>query len=108
MTDQTPLVITLTLPESDDETKPGLLFPALLEPEAEPTPQPQQSCAELVAARSQELLVNDWMSVATAQYIYKLLHRQPITSFATFVSSDGMSLRRVPIRWEELRTYLSE
>ncbi len=88
----------------------GLLFPALLEPDAdaEPTPQPTQSCAELVAARSQELLVNDWMAVATAQYIYKLLHRQPLTSFATFISSDGMSVRSVAIGREELLSYLSE
>jgi len=84
----------------------GLLFPALLEPEAEPAPQPRQSCAELVAARSQELTINDWMSVAIAQYIYKLLHRQPITSFATFISSDGMSVRSVPITPDEIRTRL--
>ena len=86
----------------------GLLFPTLLEPEAESLPQPRQSCAELVAARSQELLVNDWMAVATAQYIYKLLHRQPITSFASFISSDGMSVRSVAIGREELLSYLSE
>jgi PRTRC genetic system ThiF family protein len=85
----------------------GLLFPALLEPEAEPTPQPQQSCAELVAARSQELTINDWMSVATAQYIYKLLHRQPITSFVSYVSADGMSIRSVPIEREEVLNYLN-
>jgi PRTRC genetic system ThiF family protein len=84
----------------------GLLFPALLEPEAEPAPQPQMSCAELVAARSQELLVNDWMAVATAQYIYKLLHRQPITSFATFISSDGMSAKSMLIVADEIRAYL--
>jgi PRTRC genetic system ThiF family protein len=84
----------------------GLLFPALLEPDAEAVPQPGLSCAELVAARSQELTINDWMSVATAQYIYKLLHRQPITSFATFISSDGMSVRSVPITPDEIRSRL--
>jgi PRTRC genetic system ThiF family protein len=84
----------------------GLLFPALLEPEAEPMPQPALSCAERVAARSQELLINDWMAVATAQYIYKLLHRQPITSFATFISSDGMSAKSMLIVADEIRTYL--
>ncbi|MBN8590630.1 MAG: PRTRC system ThiF family protein [Anaerolineae bacterium] len=84
----------------------ALLFPALLEPEAEPAPQPQQSCAELVAVRSQELTINDWMAVATSQYIYKLLHRQPINSFATFISSDGMSVRSVPITPDEIRTRL--
>jgi PRTRC genetic system ThiF family protein len=86
----------------------GLLFPALLEPEVEPASQPQQSCGELVAARAQELTINDWMAVVTAQYIYKLLHRQPITSFATFISSDGMSVRSLPIGREELLSYLPE
>jgi PRTRC genetic system ThiF family protein len=85
----------------------GLLFPALLEPETEPAPQPQQSCAERVAARSQELTINDWMSVATAQYIYKLLHRQPIQSFMSFISSDSlMSVRSIPITADEIRTRL--
>jgi PRTRC genetic system ThiF family protein len=87
----------------------GLLFPALLEPDADadPAPQPQMSCAELVAARSQELLVNDWMAVATAQYIYKLLHRQPIQSFMSFISSDSlMSVRSIPITPDEIRSRL--
>lgn len=86
----------------------GLLFPALLEPEpdAKPQPEPERSCAELVAAREQDLLVNDWMAVATAQYIYKLLHRQPISSFASYVSADSMSVRSVPICRDELLPYL--
>jgi PRTRC genetic system ThiF family protein len=87
----------------------GLLFPALLESDAdaEPAPQPQMSCAELVAAHAQELTINDWMSVATAQYIYKLLHRQPIQSFMSFISSDSlMSVRSIPITADEIRTRL--
>jgi hypothetical protein len=39
------------------------------------------------------LLINDWMATITSQYIYKLLHRQPITSFVSYVSADGMSVR---------------
>lgn len=86
----------------------GLLFPALLEPEPEVKlqTQPERSCAELVAAREQDLLVNDWMAVATAQYVYKLLHRQPITSFASYISADGMSVRSLPICRDELLPYL--
>ncbi|MGB7342334.1 MAG: ThiF family adenylyltransferase, partial [Phototrophicaceae bacterium] len=40
--------------------KEGLLFPALLEPETQPEPQPKNlSCAELVATGEQDLLIND-------------------------------------------------
>jgi PRTRC genetic system ThiF family protein len=86
----------------------GLLFPALLEPEPQVNlqPQPERSCAELVAAREQDLLVTDWMAVAAAQYVYKLLHRQSITSFVSYVSADGMSVRSVPICRNELLPYL--
>jgi PRTRC genetic system ThiF family protein len=88
----------------------GLLFPALLEPEPEATPQPEpeRSCAELVAAREQDLLVNDWMAVIASQYVYKLLRRQPITSFVSYVSADGMSVRSVPICRDELLAYLPQ
>ena len=86
----------------------GLLFPALLEPEleAKPQPEPERSCAELVATREQDLLINDWMATITSQYIYKLLHRQPITSFVSYVSVDGMSVRSLPICRDELLPYL--
>jgi len=86
----------------------GLLFPALLQPEPEnkPQPEPQRSCAELIAAREQDLLTNDWMAVAAAQYVYRLLHRQPITSFVSYISTDGMSVRSLPICRDELLPYL--
>jgi PRTRC genetic system ThiF family protein len=86
----------------------SLLFPALLEsePETKPQPEPERSCAELVAVREQDLLINDWMATITSQYIYKLLHRQPITSFVSYVSADGMSVRSVLICHEELMPYL--
>lgn len=87
--------------------KEGLLFPALLEPEPQPAPQPQNlSCAELVATGEQDLLVNDWMATIIGQYLYKLLHRQPITSFLTYINADSMAVRSVPICREELEVYL--
>lgn len=33
---------------------------------------------------------------------HHLLHRQPITSFVSYISTDGMSVCRVPIYREEL------
>ncbi len=87
--------------------KEGLLFPALLEPEA-PAPEPDISCAELVLRGAQDVLINDWMAAVVGQYIYALLHRQPIRTFASFVSLDGMSVRSLPICRDELLQYLPE
>ena len=89
--------------------KEGLLFPGLLEaePEAEPKPPAENlSCAELVATGEQDLLVNDWMATITGQYIYKLLHRQPIYSFLTYINADGINVRSLPISRAEIEVYL--
>jgi PRTRC genetic system ThiF family protein len=88
--------------------KEGLLFPSLLEPEA-PTfqPHPDLSCAELVLQGEQSLLVNDWMACVVGQYTAALLRRQPVHTFASFISLDGMSVRSLPISREELLSCLS-
>src|SRR5690606_4683365 len=89
--------------------KEGLLFPALLEPEPQSEPQPQNlSCAELAAIGEQDLLINDWMATIIGQYLYKLLHRQPIHSFLTYINADSMAVRSVPICREELQVYLTQ
>ena len=85
----------------------ALLFPALLEPEAvSDTVVEPLSCADLVLQGDQHLLVNDWMACAAASYLYALLRRQPVTTFATFVSLDGLSVRSLPICRDELLPYL--
>lgn len=89
--------------------KEGLLFPALLEPEApSPEPQPALSCAELVFRGEQDVLINDWMACVVGQYVAALLRRQPIRTFASFISLDGMSVRSLPICREELMPYFQE
>ena len=87
--------------------KEGLLFPALLEPEA-PAAEPQQplSCAELVLRGEQDIAINDWMACVVGQYVAALLRRQPIRTFASFISLEGMSVRSLPICREELAAYL--
>lgn len=87
----------------------GLLFPRLLEPESEGTPllEPQRSCADLVATQEQDLLINDWMAISVAQYLYRLLYRQPITTFISYISADGLSIRSLPICRDELHSYLA-
>lgn len=91
---------------------PGLIFPELLEPEQTAPPVPDAppngngSCGELVAAGEQLLLVNDLVAAAAAQYVYRLLHRLPITTFLTFVDADGLAMRSLPICLEELKPYI--
>lgn len=82
------------------------LFPTLLEPDPEEAPAQDASCAEMVAQGDQALLVNDLMATVAASYTYKILHRQPITSFITFVDIDLLSVRSLPITQENLEAYL--
>ena len=88
--------------------KEGLLFPSLLEPEpAAPEAHAAYSCAELVLRGEQDCLVNDFMACVVGQYVNTLLRRQPIKTFASFVSLDGMSVRSIPIGKDELLAYLA-
>jgi PRTRC genetic system ThiF family protein len=88
--------------------KEGLLFPSLLEPEPpSAVPESDISCAELVQRNEQDVLVNDWMACVVGQYLYALLHRQPIRTFASFISLDGMSVRSLSICRDELLHYIS-
>jgi len=82
----------------------ALVFPDLLKPEEKP--QPQLSCADLVAIGDQHLLVNDAVAMVAAQYVFKLLNRQPITTFKTFIDIETLSMRSVPITEAELSPYL--
>lgn len=88
--------------------KEGLLFPELLQAELpRPMPETTASCAELVSEGSQHLLVNDMMATVVGQYVYRLLHRQPIYSFLTYISIGEMpASRSLPICREELEVFL--
>jgi PRTRC genetic system ThiF family protein len=78
----------------------ALVFPELLTPEEKP--QPQLSCADLMALGDQHLLINDAVAMVAAQYVYKLLYRQPVTTFKTFISIDTLAMRSVNLTEEEL------
>ncbi len=84
----------------------GLLFPTLLEPEVVEIPTPSVSCAEQVALGEQALFVNDLMAAVAAQYLWRLLYRQPIHTFVSFIDGDSLSVRSVPICPDELMPYL--
>ncbi len=86
--------------------KEGLLFPELLQREL-PRPMPEVSCGERVESGEQSLLVNDWMANVIGGYVYKLLHRQPIHAFLTYVSIGDMpAIRSLPVCRDELLPYL--
>lgn len=88
----------------------ALLFPAMLQPDPVEAEQPVAtgaSCADLVAAGQQHLLINTMMACVAAQYTYKVLHNEKIGSFVTYVDADSLSMRSVPITREDLAVYLS-
>jgi len=88
----------------------ALLFPQLLQPEPTvdltPVPTPTASCADLVAAGEQALLVNDMVGIVAGEYLYKLLNRLPVTTFLTYVDTESLSMRSVPITMENLKEFL--
>jgi len=85
----------------------ALLFPQLLEPEPAPIPSSEPiSCADLVTMGDQHLLVNDLVACVAGKYLYKLLHWQPIHTFLSYVSVDGITVRSIPIEKAELLVYL--
>jgi PRTRC genetic system ThiF family protein len=83
----------------------GLLFPALLEPEEAPAPSDlwsPLSCAEALEAGAQHLLINDLIATVAASYTLKLLNRQPIETFLSYVDIDGPTVRSVEISADAL------
>lgn len=82
-----------------------LLFPQLLEPEPL-TITPPLSCADL-AVGEQGLVINDLIAAIASQYVWKILYRRPIQSFASFIDGDGLSVRSPMICRDELLPYLT-
>jgi PRTRC genetic system ThiF family protein len=85
----------------------ALLFPALLEPEPPSVPQPAASCAQLVETGDQALLINDLIATVAAQYLYKLLNHEPVSTFVSFCDTATLNVKSIPISAENLTAYLS-
>lgn len=83
------------------------LFPQLLLPDTSPV-LPDLSCAELVEMGEQHLLINDMVANVAAGYIFKLLYRQPIKTFLTYVDVDDLTVRSIPITKDDLAAYLPQ
>lgn len=86
----------------------ALLFPSLLEPEpASPSAtEDDLSCAELTLVGSQHLLINDMVASVAGVYLWKLLYRQSLTHFLTFLSIDTVAARSVPVSRDDVLAYL--
>lgn len=99
-------------PHDDDELQhlPSAyaLFPDLLKPDAVSESSPVLSCADLTLLGEQQLLVNEYVALAASQYVYKLLYRQPIRTFMTFVDAETISMRSEPITREGIDAYLPQ
>ncbi len=80
---------------------PDLLFPQLLEPEPEPNTT-HLSCAELTQLGQQHVMINDMVALAAAQYAYKMLHRQVIREFVTYVDLASLTMQSKAISRENL------
>lgn len=81
---------------------PSLIFPGLIE-ESVSIEQPL-SCAELILRWEQDMLINDWMALVVAQYVKRLLLREPIHTFLTYVGSNALAVRSIPV--DDLPAYL--
>jgi PRTRC genetic system ThiF family protein len=82
----------------------ALLFPQLLKADRSKTKD--LSCAELIQLGEQHLLINDMIADVASQYVYKLMHRQPINSFVTYVDANELNMRSVPITVDDLAAYI--
>jgi PRTRC genetic system ThiF family protein len=77
---------------------PALQHPELLRAKPEETNKAAgMTCAELMAANAQSLIVNQRIAAEAADYLARLLLRRPLKRFATYVDLDTGTARGVPI-----------
>ena len=77
---------------------PALQHPELLKPKPEETTKASgMTCAELMAANAQSLIVNQRIAAEAADYVARLILRRPLKKFATYVDLDSGTARGVPI-----------
>lgn len=85
---------------------PSLLLPDLIEDAPAELQPAAASCAELVLHWEQDLLINDWISLVMAQYVKKLLLREPVTTFLTYVAANYLVAKSIPVA--ELSNWISQ
>lgn len=83
----------------------SLVFPELLQPEERPTLGADASCADLIEAGQQHLLVNDVIATTAVAYVYRLLYRIPLYAFMSFITLDAV--RPMPISKQAIEAYIA-
>lgn len=78
---------------------PGIQAPDLLAPPSLPLGGNEggQSCADLLAANAQSLMINQAIAGWMATYCYRLLISRDLDLMATYINLDAGSVRSVPI-----------
>lgn len=85
----------------------ALLYPDLLQPEAaKPEVEPNLSCAELALQGEQGVLINGFIASIAAEYLRKLLQREPISTYQSVFTGDVLAMRSTPITLANLRANL--
>lgn len=84
---------------------PHIVFPDLLLPDPEPNPV---SCANLLERNQQALFINDWMALAALGYIQKLLMREPIHTWITYVDAQHLNMRSILVSPENITQMLAQ
>ena len=77
---------------------PAIQHPELLKARPEETTKAAgMTCAELMAANAQSLVINQRIAAEAADYLARLLLRRPLKKFATYVDLDTGNARGMPI-----------
>jgi len=82
---------------------PHIVFPELLQPDPEPL-----SCADLAAQNRQALFINDWMAMVAVEYVRKLLMREPLRTWITYVNAQHLNMRSVLVSPETIKAMLEQ
>lgn len=86
----------------------GLIYPELLKPEPpKPAMEPELSCGEMLALGEQHPMINENIALITAGYLFKILHRQPVTTFISILDIHNFQIESRQINPAELREALS-
>ena len=79
------------------------VYPELLQPDPEAERLAETlSCAELLERSLQSATINGLVAGVGAEYLRKLLYREPIQSWMTHIDSVSLSMRSVPITFQNI------
>lgn len=86
----------------------SLIHPDILQP---PTDEDEQaidemSCADIIAADSQSLYINQTIACLASEYIRTFVNRNPITSYRTYFNGDKMAMTTFPVEPTEIANRL--